>query len=178
MRYKYGSITRPNGTTVVKDAVGLLNLYEYQTSYRGTTYDNGYLNTKSSWYTLTPQTANTIIYISYGYPSMETFSEVSTNIRPAINLKSDVKIVSGNGTADDPYRLEGDNDSDLSGSLLNTRYSGEYIRFGTGENNLYQIVSHETEGLTKITSAEPLKDSGSFKLMLFGGNNIFQVRIQ
>ena len=57
--------------------------------------------------------------------------------------------------------------------MLNTRYSGEYIRFGIGENNLYQIVSHENGTGTKIVSAEPLKDSGSFKLMLFGGNNIF-----
>ena len=40
-----GSITRPrdNGT-VITDAVGLLNMYEYQTSYTGTTYSNGYLN--------------------------------------------------------------------------------------------------------------------------------------
>ena len=39
-----GSITRPNGTTTVTDAVGLLNMYEYQSSYHETTYRNGYLN--------------------------------------------------------------------------------------------------------------------------------------
>ena len=76
--------------------------------------------------------------------------------------------MAGEGTEENPYRLEGDNDSNISGTLLNTRYSGEYITFGTGENNLYRIVSHETEGLTKITSAEPLKENGTFKTMAFG----------
>ena len=93
---------------------------------------------------------------------------IANGIRPSINLKPEIKIVSGSGTEEDPYRLMGDNDNDLSGTLLNKRYSGEYISFGTGENNLYRIVSHETEGLTKITSAEPLKENGSFKTLAFG----------
>ena len=94
-------------------------------------------------------------------------------IRPSINLKSNVKIVGGNGTIDNPYRLEGDNDTEISGTLLSNRYSGEYIRFGNAENNLYRIVSHETEGLTKITSAEPLKSSGAFITSSFGNNTTF-----
>ena len=44
---------------------------------------------------------------------------------------------------------------------------------GNDENNLYRIVSHETRGLTKITSAEPLKKSGSFVTSAFGDNNTF-----
>ena len=62
----------------------------------------------------------------------------------------------------------GDNDTSLEGVRLNTRYSGEYISFGTGKNNLYRIVSHEKEGLTKITSAEPLKENNTFKTLSFG----------
>ena len=93
--------------------------------------------------------------------------------RPSVNLKSSVKIVDGDGTIDNPYRLEGDNDSNLLGTLLNTRYSGEYIRFGNEENNLYRIVSHENGTGTKITSAEPLKSSGKFLSMKFGSNKTF-----
>ena len=85
-------------------------------------------------------------------------------------MKSSVKIVDGDGTIDNPYRLEGDNDTNLNGTLLNTRYSGEYISFGLGENNLYRIVSHENGTGTKITSAEPLKNSGKFITSSFGGN--------
>ncbi len=94
-------------------------------------------------------------------------------IRPSINLKTNVKIVDGDGTIDNPYRLNGDNDKDLSGTLLSTRYSGEYIRFGTGENNLYRIVSHENGTGTKIVSAEPLKSGGTFVKSAFGSNVTF-----
>ena len=91
-------------------------------------------------------------------------------VRPYINLKSNVKIVDGDGTADNPYRLNGDNDINLSGTLLSSRYSGEYIRFGNDENNLYRIVSHENGTGTKITSAEPLKSSGKFITSAFDSN--------
>ena len=49
-----GSITRPNGTSTVTDAVGLLNYYEYQTSYTGTTWRSGYLGNVLSWWTILP----------------------------------------------------------------------------------------------------------------------------
>ena len=134
------------GGTIVEDAVGLLNIYEYVMGG-----DNGsYLNNGLYWHFLTPT------------------STVSSGIRPSINLKPEIKIVNGEGTNDNPYRLEGDNDINLEGTLLNTRYSGEYIRFGNDENNLYRIVSHETEGLTKITNVVPLKENGTFKTISFG----------
>ena len=156
------SITRPNGTTTVTDVVGLLNMYEYQSSYYGTTYSNGYLNNGLYWWTLTPYSTSYVRYVSCIGNADSNSPSNAFGVRPSINLKSSVKIVNGNGTIDDPYRLEGDNDTNLSGTMLNTRYSGEYITFGTGENTLYRIVSHETSGLTKITSAEPLKSGGSF----------------
>ena len=98
-------------------------------------------------------------------------------------LKSSVKIVDGDGTIDNPYRLNGDNDTELSGTPLSSRYSGEYIKFGNDENNLYRIVSHENGTGTKIVSAEPLKSSGKFITMNFGSNATFssqhfQVQIQ
>ena len=144
-----GSITRPSDSgTVVTDAVGLLNMYEYQSSNKGGI--NGYLNNGLYWWTLTPNSSTTLVSIS---PTGETITDLShyaDGIRPSINLRSDVKIVSGSGTENDPYRLLGDSDTNLSGTKLNTRYSGEYIRLGTGDNNLYRIVSHETPELTKI----------------------------
>ena len=165
-----GEITRPEGTTVVEDAVGLLNVYEYQTSYTGSSYSNGYLNNGLWWWTITPRNTNNVEYINVN--GNEDFNDTTGTIgvRPSINLKSNVKIVDGNGSEDNPYRLEGDNDTNLAGTLLSTRYSGEYIRFGTGGNNLYRIVSHETGDLTKITSSQPLKENGIFKIMSFGEN--------
>ena len=168
------SSSKPAETTIVEDAVGLLNYYEYVKSYRGANASTGYLNNGLYWWTLTPYSSSAVRCVdtegneTYLYPS-----SYSNGSRPSINLKSNVKIVDGDGTLNNPYRLSGDNDTELSGTLLNTRYSGEYIRFGNDENNLYRIVSHETPGLTKITSAESLKSSGEFVKSAFGSSRIF-----
>ena len=166
-----GSIARPNGTTVVTDAVGLLNMYEYQSSNNGGT--DGYLNNGLLWWTLTPYNSSRVWNVNYTGNASSSGPFSAYGVRPSINLKSSVRIVDGDGTANNPYRLEGDNDKNLSGTLLSSRYSGEYIRFGSGENNLYRIVSHENGTGTKITSAEPLKDSGTFKTMSFGDTVTF-----
>ena len=168
-----GSITRPNETTTVTDAVGLLNIYEYQSSYDGES--NGYLNNGLYWWTLTPYSTSNIRRISDSGSanSSASPSNYSYGVRPSISLKSTITIVDGDGTLDNPYRLKGDNDTNLSEILLSSRYSGEYIRFGNNECNLFRIVSHETEGLTKITSAEPLKDLGIFKTSAFGNDTTF-----
>ena len=168
---RLGSITRPNGEATVTDAVGLLNMYEYQSSNNGGT--NGYLNNGLIWWTLTPYSTSSVRYVySDGGASFNT-SASAYGVRPSINLKSSVKIVDGDGTIDNPYRLNGDNDTNLSGTLLSSRYSGEYIKFGNDENNLYRIVSHENGTGTKIVSAEPLKSSGTFITSAFGSNTSF-----
>ena len=164
--------TKPEKTTMVTDAVGLLNIYEYTMSYKNATNSTGYLNNGLSWWTLTPYNTSNVRSVGdngSGYDGSPTYSSGS---RPSINLKSAVKIMDGDGTVDNPYRLQGDNDNP-TGALLSTRYSGEYISFGTGENNLYRIVSHENGTGTKITSAIPLKDSGSYKKLTFGRNTTF-----
>ena len=167
------SSSKPAETTMVTDAVGLLNYYEYVTSYHGTTSSNGYLNNGLYWWMLTPYSSSIVRRVNYNGSVSNYNPDRTYGARPSINLKSSVTISGGDGTENNPYRLKGDNDSNLSGTLLNTRYSGEYISLGTGENNLYRIVSHETSGLTKITSAEPLKDSGTFKTLTFGSNTTF-----
>ena len=169
-----GSITRPRDDgTIVTDAVGILNMYEYKTSYTGTTYSNGYLNNGLWWWTLTPYSTSFVRYVTNGGGTGSRIPDNVYGVRPSINLKSSVKIVDGDGTIDNPYRLNGDNDTNLTGTLLSSRYSGEYIRFGNDENNLYRIVSHENGSGTKITSAEPLKSSGTFITSAFGSNTSF-----
>ena len=167
-----GSITRPNGEATVTDAVGLLNVYEYQSSNNGGR--NGYLNNGLYWWTLTPYSTSHVRYVDInGYTYNNSPSSNSRGVRPSINLKSSVRIVDGDGTIDNPYRLNGDNDTNLSGAVLSSRYSGEYIKFGNDENNLYRIVSHENGTGTKITSVEPLKSTGTFIRMNFGSNTTF-----
>ena len=161
--------TKPEKTTMVTDAVGLLNIYEYTMSYKNATSSTGYLNNMLGWWTLTPYSSSNVVI---GSNSNSSSPADSIGSRPSVNLKSAVKIIDGDGTSNNPYRLQDDNDSP-TGALLSTRYSGEYISFGTGENNLYRIVSHENGTGTKITSAIPLKDSGNYKEMSFGSNETF-----
>ena len=167
-----GEITRHNETTIVEDPVGLLNIYEYQTSYKGTTYNKGYLNNSLYWWSITPVDATREHSISDQGTGSYGPTSHSIGIRPSINLKANIKIIDGNGTEENPYRLEGDNDTNLKGTLLKDRYSGEYLTFGTGENTIYRIVSHENGRGTKITSAEPLK-KGTFIDITFGSDAVF-----
>ena len=160
--------SKPPKTTIVEDPVGLINIYEYAMTCNNTSYVNSYLFTLLEWWTLTPYNATNVWY-GDNMDRIDMWNAGGVvGLRPSINLRNDVKIVSGSGTEEDPYRLLGDNDEENNGTYLNTRYSGEYISFGTGENNLYRIVSHETRGLTKITSAEPLKENGTIKTISFG----------
>ncbi len=166
--------TKPAETTLVTDPVGLLNIYEYTMSYSGTTRGNGYLNNDLLWWSITPYSSSYVWYVSSdGQAANYLPSNNLFGVRPSINLKSSVRIVDGDGTIDNPYRLNGDNEKELSGTLLNTRYSGEYVRFGAGENNIYRIVSHENGTGTKITSAKPLKRGGTFVTNTFGSNTTF-----
>ena len=154
------------GGTIVISPVGLLNAYEYQTSYPSTVMPNQYF--LNNW-TITPSSSKALHHISSSGNLNGNWGCTSKDgVRPSINLKPEIKVVSGTGTKDNPYRLMGDNDSNLEGTKLNTRYSGEYISFGIGENKLYRIVSHETDGLTKITSSVPLKEDNVFKKISFG----------
>ncbi len=167
--------TKPLQTTMITNTVGLLNIYEYTMGCKNVTNKTCYLNNGLYWWTITPYNSNSaaeFYYISYDGSSSSIYTTREFGLRPSVNLKSTVKIVDGNGTSDNPYKLEGDNDKPVS-SYLSTRYSGEYIRFGTGENNLYRIVSHENGLGTKITSAFPLKENGNYMKIEFGTDSSF-----
>ena len=165
--------SKPNTTTMIENPVGLITIYEYAMSYNATTYNNGYLNNGQYYWTMTPYNSTRTWNINAdGNLNQGTVTYVDA-IRPVINLKSNIKISRGTGSYDDPYILVGDDDTNLEGTYLNTRYSGEYVRFGTGVNTLYRIVSHENGTGTKITSAEPLKSGTSFVTSSFGTGNVF-----
>ena len=152
------------GGTIIEDPVGLLNFYEIK-------FLSGHNSLR--YVTLTPYNSTSLNYVDANFYKAYIGTNEILGIRPSINLKPKVKIVAGDGTEENPYRLMGDNDINLSGTKLNTRYSGEYISFGNDENNLYRIVSHETVGLTKITSSEPLKENSKFKTITFGDTSYY-----
>ncbi len=149
-------ITRPVGETKVVSSVGLLNLYEYYTTYAHSedraTPSTGYLNNKTLWWLITPIDKTYIWNVNItGEFNTGIIPKYFESVRPVINLKSTIQISSGNGTISDPYRLVGDEREVVNGNtLIATRYSGEYIIFN---HTLYRIVRVE-DGFTKIVSVD------------------------
>jgi len=150
---------RPAGTTTVERTVGLLNAYEYYTTYTQSgglaTSSTTYLNNGVYWWLLTPYNASDVRTV-YNNSSLYYYNPSNgAGARPSVNLKSTVQIDSGSGTQSYPYILKGDVQETVAGTtLLSTRYSGEYVTFN---NELYRIVGVEN-GLTKITAVD--KPSG------------------
>ena len=82
----------------------------------------------------------------------------ANGVRPSIVIKSGVEYT-GSGTKTNPYRIIGDKGSATSGTLLNSRSSGEYVKF---DNDIYRIVStDETLGTTKLTKVDYLRNNGT-----------------
>lgn len=155
---------------MVTAPVGTFNLYEYTTSYTNTTIENGYLNIGYNWWIINPYGSETNVAAVLNVATIVSKAPTASKygIRPVINLKPTVEIVGGSGTQTDPYRLAGDNDTPESGTLLNTRYSGEYVKFN---NEDYRIVNVENMGgnlLTKLVKVDCIKSSGTYVSKKFG----------
>ena len=84
-------------------------------------------------------------------------STFNYGVRPKIVMKGDTLIVAGDGTASNPYSF-GETKKAKGGSLLNTRYSGEYI---TSNGYLWRIIEIMNDGTTKVISDDTLGD-GTF----------------
>lgn len=139
--------------------VGLMNSFEL---YQGTYQEDGYvtpadyiLRFGGEYYLGNSTPENKIILGGTGAMGsdygMHLVDEHTSGISPMVVLKKGVMIRSGSGTKEDPYQLEGD-ESGKTGTLLNSRFQGEYVAFGEGVNFSYRISSVEN-GLTKIVSS-------------------------
>jgi len=118
--------------SVVKSKIGLLTIDEYNIIGG----EEGYLNNGTWFFTMTPTKDANVWVVKMdgtkerGYNVIEPYA-----IRPVITMKS-LDIVSGSGTANDPYHIQGDSVAQ-AGDKLNTRVSGEYVKFG---DEMWRIV--------------------------------------
>lgn len=87
-------------------------------------------------------------------------------VRPKLVVKGDTLVTGGDGTKNNPYTF-GETKKAKGGDLLNTRYSGEYIK---SDGYLFRIIEvDENDGTTKVISDDtlgnlkdrPLTDSNS-----------------
>ena len=147
-----------SGVTTTTSPVGLLNSYEYYMSYKNTSYETGYLNVGYWWWLLNPYTTSAVWRVYYDGSGSGNSPTGSNGGRPSINLKSGIQLSGGSGTQTDPYTILGDKEEVTAGTtLLNTRSSGEYIKFN---NELYRIVSIENE-IIKINKNDYVRDTSN-----------------
>jgi hypothetical protein len=95
--------TKPAETTMVGASVGLLNSYEYYNAYKNSRPNTGYLNNGYYWWLLNPNNASYVRHVINVGAGLYAAPRNTYGVRPSINLKSDVKIISGSGTESDPY---------------------------------------------------------------------------
>lgn len=67
-------------------------------------------------------------------------------VRPLLTIKGDSLLKGGDGTKDNPYTL-GDLDSAKAEDKLNSRYTGEYVKYS---GLLWRIINTENDGTTKV----------------------------
>ena len=142
-------------TTMVTASVGLLNSYEYYMSYQNTSTSSGYINISYEWWLLNPYNNSLVWYVTSFYGDCSNGNPSYTyGVRPSINLKSGIQLSGGSGAKTDPYTIAGDKEEVTAGTtLLNTRSSGEYVKFN---NELYRIVSIENN-ITKINKNDYIR---------------------
>ena len=154
-----------SGVTTTTSPVGLLNSYEYYMSYKNASDSSVYLNIGYDWHLLNPYNTSRVWYVNYAGEDDRNVPSSANGGRPSINIKSGIQLSGGSGTKNDPYTILGDKEEVITGTtLLNTRSSGEYVKFN---NELYRIVSIENN-ITKINKNDYVRDiSDDVLLKLF-----------
>ncbi len=93
-------------------------------------------------------TRNVFYYDQYGKTYLTYSVNDSYGVRPMFTIKGSTLITSGDGTKINPY-VFGDVKRAKGASLLNERYTGEYISI---DGSVYRIIKVEKDGTTKVIS--------------------------
>ena len=81
--------------------------------------------------------------------------EDNYGVRPMMVIKGSTLITSGDGTSEKPY-IFGDTKKAKGGSLLNERFTGEYISI---DDYIYRIIKTNNDGTTKVVSDFTINDT-------------------
>lgn len=144
-----GSI--PSGAESTRSWVGLLNYYEYNKI-------QGFLNINQNWWLLSKKNDDSVWYVDSSNTVSNSGVGTFFGVRPSIVLKSNATYYSGaDGTKENPYRLSGESSGNV-GSLLSSRFVGEYVSFAGGT---YRI-SAKHKDYVRLTSTTVLPDVRDF----------------
>jgi len=145
--------------------VGLLSLDDY-IKYGGS---NSYLNNGTNFWTSNKYDDNKAWYINNdGKVSSDDIYE-RHGIRPVITIKANTKLISGNGTIENPYIIEQRNIQTLKDT-----YQGEYVKYS---NNIWRIM-YNKDNKIKLISENYLKNSNNIDIEYYFNdtNNIIDLK--
>lgn len=145
--------TECNGTAVTAP-VGLLTMYEFQnTMLNGSSYAKStawLLDTYAediSWY----------VFSSGSEPLTMDFSTSILGVKPVINLKDSLYVVKGDGTAENPYKLN-DYSYGEENDPINSRLDGEFFNYS---GYVFRKAGEDKDGNVKMVMAGIMRESGT-----------------
>lgn len=150
--------------TKIKRKVGLLSYQDYINTLVN---DTGYLCSQFN-YALANRIDGSIITSGIGDKCTVLISDdVLPSIRPVITLKSDLLVLNGKGTKDNPYKLE-DYKYASQQDKINTRLIGEYVNYS---GITFRIIDIDKDKNVKMISLGGLErniiDQDKKQLLLF-----------
>ena len=145
-----GTIDTCNNSVNAK--VGLLSVSEYE---RAKVNNRSYLTQVARYYLLNKQIDNNI-----WIPDIHTENTLATvkssdlvGVRPSIVLDKSIFLTGGNGTLDNPFKLQ-DYTYGVENDKLNTRLIGEYVHFSGYNFRISEIDNSGNERLTAVDLLE------------------------
>ena len=147
--------------TSAKRNVGILSIQDYNNTLEGTGFAAASFldNPGLTWYANMGSDNNPWTITSlYDYPlkAEPMNKEYLFNVRPAVTLKKNTKILSGDGSENNPYILV-ENNSAKRNTLVNTRQVGEYIRYS---GYTFRIAGITDDNTTEIIMTGVLNNNG------------------
>lgn len=139
--------TLPGTASVQRSRVGLLNAYEYSKVLNGGT--TSYLSINRNWWLLSPHTTTTNAWV-INNTNAATSANKNTfyGVRPVVTLKANMSFMgpdTGKGTSTNPFMLVGDEGAVSAGTMLNTRFSGEYVKFNGKDYRIVEVSKDYTK---------------------------------
>ena len=134
--------------TKITSKVGLLSIGDYQkTVVNNDTYlDNG------NYYALSHMIGNNYATVPIENDTMYGLrSSILGGIRPVLNLKSNLYIVSGKGTSDSPYKL-GDYNYGEKNEEIHDRLIGEYLEYS---GLTFRIIGVDSNKNVRLIMSKP-----------------------
>lgn len=151
-------------TDEINTKVGLLSLIEYNLA-GGT---KSYLNQNNFWWLSNPSEDG--IWYVYSDGKINDITNTGNNyysygVRPVINIKGNIKLISGDGTEKNPYKFEHE-----KGNILKDKNVGEFIQY----SDLNWRIIERNNDYIRVALDGLIKDKNeNYERIYSNGYNVF-----